>query len=306
MWESMFIRIESNLLPQPIIIGSIYRLPVSVANHQLCFMRFNVKNLNFNNKYITIKNRLHNSHELFKTDLLNMNILQQIDYNSDTYPSHNYTITHNAITRNTQYKKRNSNANKFFPPVQQEIDCVHAAVKALVLLLKQAQKVKKPARKMRVRLNPARDEFEMIVSAIVHEPPSISQPGFSEHTAPSKQLADLLETVAEFIDTTQDKNATRWEKKKLGADAACQENRSAILASVLSSHSCEMSFLWCKSCEDHNCSHHDMPLQVFNVAHDKQSLRPYFTCHLSQQSGTIEMADHSARSENFRTNTEED
>ncbi|ELU12238.1 hypothetical protein CAPTEDRAFT_199780 [Capitella teleta] len=195
IWESMFIRIESNLLPQPIIIGSIYRPPSQlqadkitfieelsqilntlqhhshlpiiltgdfnfdllklhhndtitqfynsitslgfdpqitlptrttdtshtlidniftnsfttsspisgiltspISDHQLCFIRFNVKNLNLNNKYITIKNRPHNLHELIKTDLQNMNIMQQMDHNPDTDPSHNYTIIHNAIS----------------------------------------------------------------------------------------------------------------------------------------------------------------------------------------------------------------
>jgi hypothetical protein len=195
IWESMFIRIESSLLPQSIIIGSIYRPPSQlqadkitfieelsqilntlqhhshlpiiltgdfnfdllklhhndtitqfynsitslgfdpqitlptrttdtshtlidniftnsfttsspisgiltspISDHQLCFMRFNVKNLNLNNKYITIKNRPHNLHELIKTDLQNMNIMQQMDHNPDTDPSHNYTIIHNAIS----------------------------------------------------------------------------------------------------------------------------------------------------------------------------------------------------------------
>ncbi|ELU04958.1 hypothetical protein CAPTEDRAFT_184962 [Capitella teleta] len=51
-----------------------------------------------NNKYITIKNRPHNLHEIIKTDLQNMNIMQQMDYNPDTDPSRNYTITHNAIS----------------------------------------------------------------------------------------------------------------------------------------------------------------------------------------------------------------
>ncbi|ELU05252.1 hypothetical protein CAPTEDRAFT_206882 [Capitella teleta] len=72
--------------------------PIVVKNHQLCFMRFNVKNLNLNNKYITIKNRPHNLHELIETDLQNMNIMQQMDHNPDTDPSHNYTIIHNAIS----------------------------------------------------------------------------------------------------------------------------------------------------------------------------------------------------------------
>ncbi|ELU15673.1 hypothetical protein CAPTEDRAFT_216703, partial [Capitella teleta] len=43
-----------------------------------------------------------------------------------------------------------------------------------------------------------------------------------------------------------------------------------------------------------------MPLHVFNAAHDRQSLRPHFSCHLSQQSGTIEIGVHSARSEKFQ------
>ncbi|ELU08544.1 hypothetical protein CAPTEDRAFT_225170 [Capitella teleta] len=114
---------------------------------------------------------------------------------------------------------------------------------------------------MRVRLNPACDELGMVVDrplrkqqkkdpksqskaseaviehAFVNEPPSISQPGSSENTAPSKQCAKAVKFT--------------------------------------SAH---------------------MPLHVFNDAHDRQSLRPHFSCHLSQQSGTIEMGVHSAQS----------
>ncbi|ELT89568.1 hypothetical protein CAPTEDRAFT_227388 [Capitella teleta] len=163
---------------------------------------------------------------------------------------------------------------------------------------------------MRVRLNPACDELGMVVDrpsrkrekkapksqskasevviehAFVHEPPSISQPGSSENTAPSKQSADLLETVAEFIDTMQDKakNAPRREKRKLGSEAASQENRSAIPASVLSSHTtsdtpvkclfCDnTACLWCKSCKAHLCPHHDTQLhRRINITMSNQNL----------------------------------
>ncbi|ELT97052.1 hypothetical protein CAPTEDRAFT_226910 [Capitella teleta] len=106
---------------------------------------------------------------------------------------------------------------------------------------------------MRVRLNPACDELGMVVDrpsrkqqkkapksqskasevviehAFVHEPPSISQPGSSENTAPSKQSADLLETVAEFIDIMQNKprmpqdgRRGNWDPKRLGRKIVLQ------------------------------------------------------------------------------------
>ncbi|ELT95869.1 hypothetical protein CAPTEDRAFT_223565 [Capitella teleta] len=163
---------------------------------------------------------------------------------------------------------------------------------------------------MQVRLNPACDELGMVIDrpsrkrqkkapksqskapevviehAFVHEPPSISQPVSSEHTAPSKQSADLLESVAEFIDTTQDKaeNAPRWEKRKLGSEAAWLENHFAVLASVLSSHTssdtpvkclfCDnTACLWCKSCKAHLCPHHDTQLHCrINITMSNQKL----------------------------------
>ncbi|ELU17475.1 hypothetical protein CAPTEDRAFT_215253 [Capitella teleta] len=70
---------------------------------------------------------------------------------------------------------------------------------------------------MRVLLNAAHDELEMIASAIVHEPHSISQPGFSEHTAPSKQLADLLENVAGKCKTQHWLRMPQMGEEKIGS-----------------------------------------------------------------------------------------
>jgi hypothetical protein len=84
------------------------------------------------------------------------------------------------------------------------------------------------------------------------------------------------------------------------------------------------SFWFCSGAKAVKFTSAHMLLHVFNAAHDRQSLRPHFSCHLSQQSGTIEIGVHSARSglcntfcvwnrkywyffqKNFRTKTAED
>ena len=90
--DNIFCNSTNTLSP----LSGILTSPIS--DHQLCFTQICTKSSQLQTKLITITQRPPNLHELIKTDLQNMNILQNMNPDLDMDPTDNCDLLQNTIT----------------------------------------------------------------------------------------------------------------------------------------------------------------------------------------------------------------